>query len=142
MTGERAMSALIAVGANDLRTASDIMTAAPLKGSTIRSDLELRLLRANLAILRASPRAPHLIREAVAVADRHGYVQTVLETAPQLVDQLITDAAHYPYTDNVRSLIAAGIGARKLTQDRPTAAACPTRSPTPKYGCWKPFPNT
>ena len=49
------------------------------------------------------------------MADRYGYVQTVLEAAPQLVDQLISDAAHYPNTDNVRSLISGGIDARKLT---------------------------
>ena len=115
----RVISALIALGAHDHRTASDIMSTAPAQGPTIRSDLELRLLRASIAILQASPRAPQLIRETVAVADRHGYVQTVLDTAPQLLDQLISDAAHYPNTDNVRSLIAAGIHARKRTRGRP-----------------------
>ena len=59
------------------------------------------------------------------MADRHGYVQTVLETAPQLVDQLISDAAHYPNTDNVRSLIAAGIDAHKLTVAGPNRGHLP-----------------
>ena len=109
------ISTLIALGANDHRTAGAIVSTAPPQGPTIRSDLELRLLRATIAIRQASPRAPQLIRETVAVADRHAYVQTVLDTGPQLVDQLISDAAHYPNTDNVRSLIAAGINARKRT---------------------------
>ena len=59
------------------------------------------------------------------MADRHGYVQTVLDTAPQLVDQLISDAAHYPNTDNVRSLIAAGINARKRTVAGPNRGHLP-----------------
>ncbi len=109
----RVISALIALRANDHRTASETLRTAPPQGPTIRSDLELRLLRASIAIVGASPRAPELIRQAVAVADRHGYVQTVLDTAPQVVDQLISDSAHYPNTDNVRSLIAAGVNARK-----------------------------
>ena len=136
------VSALIALGSNDHRTASDILSTAPPQGPTIRADLELRLLGASIAILRASTRAPQLIREAVAVAGRHGYVQTVLDTAPQLVDQLISDAAHYPNTDHVRSLIAAGINARKLTVAGPTAATCPTRSPKQNYEYSKRFPST
>ncbi len=119
------ISALIALGANDHRTASDILSTAPRQGPTIRSDLELRLLRASIAILQASPRAPQLIREAVAAADRQAFVQTILETAPGLVDQLISDAAHYPNTESVRSLIAAGINARKLTVAGPNRGHLP-----------------
>ena len=119
------ISALIALGANDHRTAGDIMSTAPAQGPTIRSDLELRLLHATVAIQQASPRAPQLIRETVAVADRHGYLQTVLDTAPQLVDQLISEAALYPNTDNVRSLIAAGITARKGTAAGPNRGRLP-----------------
>ena len=59
------------------------------------------------------------------MADRHGYVQTVLDTAPQVVDQLISDSAHYPNTDNVRSLIAAGINARKHTVAGPNRGHLP-----------------
>ncbi len=121
----RVISTLIALRAHDPRTASDIISTAPPQGPTIRADLELRLLRASLAILQASPQAPQLIREAVAVADRHGYVQTVLDTAPQLLDQLISDAAHYPNTDNVRALIAAGIDARKRTPAGPNRGHLP-----------------
>ena len=76
------------------------------------------------------------------MADRHGYVQTVLDTAPRVVDQLISDAAHYPNTDNVRALIAAGINARKLTLAGPNRGTRPTRSPRQNYECSKRFPST
>ena len=112
------ISALIALGANDHRTASDILTTTRLRGTTIRSDLELRLLRASVASMQASARAPHLIQGALAVADRYGYVQTVLETAPQLVDHLISDSGLYPKSYNLRSLIAAGVQVRKLSLAR------------------------
>ncbi len=108
------ISALIALAVNDHRTASDVLTTAPLRGMTIRSDLELRLLRASVAVMQDSGRAPQLLREAIGVVDRHGYVQTVLETAPELVDQLIADLGPYPKSQNLRALIAAGVHARKL----------------------------
>ena len=66
----------------------------------------------------------------------------MLDTAPQLVDQLISDAAHYPNTDNVRSLIAAGINARKRCAAGPTAAIYRTRSPKPNYEYSKRSPNS
>jgi hypothetical protein len=68
------------------------LSNTPAGGTTIRSDLELRLLRASVAISQSSPQAPALVRQALAVAERHGYVQTVLDTAPQLVDHVIADS--------------------------------------------------
>ena len=119
------ISALIALGANDHRTASDILSTAPAGGATIRSDLELRLLRASVAIRQASPQAPQLIREAVAVADRHGYVQTVLDTAPQLVSHVISDSHLYPRTKQLAALIAVGLRSRKHTATRSPAEQAP-----------------
>ena len=119
------VSAVIELKANDYRAASDALATAAVQGPTIRSDLELRLLRASIEVMRASPRAPELVRAAVALADRHGFVQTVLDTAPQLVDQLISDSAHYPDTDNLRSLIAAGVDARKPGLRRPRNSRLP-----------------
>ena len=76
------MSAIIALAAGDPEEAAQALTKAPVRGATIRSDLELRLLRASVAISQSSPQAPALVRQALAVAERHGYVQTVLDTAP------------------------------------------------------------
>ena len=52
-------------------------------------------------------------------------MQTVLDTAPHLVDQLIANPANYPNTDNVRSLIVAGINARKRTVAGPNRGHLP-----------------
>ena len=87
-------------------------------GPTTRSDLELRLLRASTAVMQSSHQAPQLVREALAMAGRHGFVQTVLGTAPQLVDYLIAGSAPYPHTDHSRALVAAGLQARKLAAGR------------------------
>jgi hypothetical protein len=52
------------------------LSNTPARGTTIRSDLELRLLRASVAISQSSLQAPALIQQALAVAERYGYVQT------------------------------------------------------------------
>ena len=113
------LSAIIALGAQDPRSAAEALSRAPARGPTIRADLELRLLRASTAVMHDSYQAPQLVREALAIAERHGYVQTVLETAPRLVDHLVSGSTGYASTDNLRALVAAGLQARKLDRDRP-----------------------
>ncbi len=109
----------VLVESKDPQGAAEAMSNAAARGPTIRSDLELRLLRATTAMLQGSRQAHQLVREVLAISDRHGFVQTVLDTAPQLVDHLIADAASYPSTDNLSALIAAGLHARKLAPSRP-----------------------
>jgi LuxR family transcriptional regulator, maltose regulon positive regulatory protein len=89
------------------------LSAAPAEGATIRSDLELRLLRASTAISQSSPQAPALVRQALSVAERHGFVQTVVGTAPQLVEHVISDSHLYPRTRQLTALITAGLQARR-----------------------------
>jgi DNA-binding NarL/FixJ family response regulator len=43
------------------------------------------------------------------VAERHGYVQTVLDTAPQLVDHVICDSHLYPRAKQPTALITPGL---------------------------------
>ena len=81
--------ATIALASENPQGAADYLRDMPDEGSTIRSDLELRLLRASIAIMQGSHQAHRLVREVLVIADRHGFVQTVLDTAPQLVDHLI-----------------------------------------------------
>ena len=109
------MSAIIALAAGDPEQAAQALSNAPAGGVTIRFDLELQLLRASVAISQSSPQAPALVRQALAVAGRHGYVQTVLDTAPQLVDHLISDSHLYPRTKQLTALITAGLRTRKHT---------------------------
>ena len=107
------MAAIIALAAGNPEEAAQALSDAPAEGATIRSDLELRLLRASVAISQSSPQAPALVRQALAVAERHGYVQTVVDTAPQLVEHVISNSHLYPRTRQRTALITAGLRARK-----------------------------
>jgi LuxR family maltose regulon positive regulatory protein len=107
------MAAIIALAAGNPGEAAQALSGAPAEGATIRSDLELRLLRASVAISQSSPQTPALIRQALAVAERHGYVQTVMDTAPQLVEHVISNSHLYPRTRQRTALITAGLRTRK-----------------------------
>jgi len=107
------MSAIIALAAGNPEPAAQALSGAPAEGATIRSDLELRLLRASVAVSQSSPQAPALVRQALAIADRHGFSQTVLDTAPALVEHVISDSHLYPRTKQLTALITAGLKARK-----------------------------
>jgi ATP/maltotriose-dependent transcriptional regulator MalT len=55
-----------------------------------------------------------LVSDVLRLVERHGYVQTVLDTAPLLVDHLVENPDRYPSTENLRRLIAARLATRKL----------------------------
>ena len=107
------MSAIIALAAGNPEAAARVLSSAPAEGATIRADLELQLLRASVAISRSSPQAPALVKQALTVAGRHGFVQTVMDTAPQLVEHLISDSHLYPRTKQLTALITVGLKARE-----------------------------
>jgi LuxR family maltose regulon positive regulatory protein len=113
------MSTIAALAAGNPEQAAQALSSAPADGATIRSDLELRLLRASIAISQSSPQAPILVRQALAVAERHGYSQTIVDTAPQLVEHVIADSHLYPRTRQLTALIAAGLEARKRALSAP-----------------------
>ncbi len=108
------IGAMIALSGPEPHTAARLLERAPADGSTIRSDLELRLLRAGAAIAQGSQHTARLVRRALVVVERHGFVQTALDTAPQLVDHLVSDSIRYDNTEGVRALIAAGLQAREF----------------------------
>jgi LuxR family maltose regulon positive regulatory protein len=107
--------AMIALAGDDPQRAAAALASAPSPGATVRADLELRLLRASVAILRASPESPRLVSEVLRVVERHGYVQTVLDIAPRLADYLIANPGRYPSTENLRRLMAARLAARRVS---------------------------
>ena len=120
------MMAIIALAQGRSREAAQTLTKAPVSGPTVRSDLELRLLRASIAVMETPERSAHLVREVLALAEQHGFVQTVLDTAPRLVDHLISASTSYVSTDNLRALVTAGLESRRLTRSstaRTTVAA-------------------
>ena len=47
------------------------------------------------------------------MAERHGFAQTVVDTAPQLVEHVIANSHLYPRTRQLTALITAGVKARK-----------------------------
>jgi LuxR family transcriptional regulator, maltose regulon positive regulatory protein len=110
------MSAIIALDAEDTDAAAAALSSGPATGETVRSELELRLLHATVATLRGLPDARRVARQAMTIIDRHGFVQTVLDTAPRLVDHLISDSAGYPRSEHMAALVAAGLEARKSTR--------------------------
>ena len=110
------MSATIALSVGNPEEAAQALSSAPAEGATIRSDLELRLLRASIAVSQSSPQAPVLVRQALAVAERHGFIQTVLDTAPQVVEYVISNSHLYPSTRQRTALITAGLRARKRAE--------------------------
>ena len=113
------VSSIVALAGGDALEAESILSSAPATGTTIRTDLELRLLRGTVATLRGWSTARQMVRDALVMVDHHGYVQTVLDTAPQLVDHLISDAAGYPASEHLSVLIAAGLDARKVSRSVP-----------------------
>jgi LuxR family maltose regulon positive regulatory protein len=113
------MSAIITLAAGNPGQAAQALSGAPAEGATIRSDLELRLLRASIAISQSSPQASALVRQALAVAERHGFAQTVVDTAPQLVEHVISEPHLYPRTRQLTALITAGLKARKRAAPAP-----------------------
>ena len=113
------MSAIIALAAGHPEEAAKSLSDAPAEGTTIRSDLELRLLRANIAVSQSSPEASDLVRRALDAVERHGFVQTVLDTAPQLIEHVIANADLYPKTRRLSPLITAGIKARRRAAPAP-----------------------
>jgi LuxR family maltose regulon positive regulatory protein len=121
LPGDRriAMSAITALAAGNAEQAARALSSAPAEGATIRSDLELRLLRASIAIGQSSPQAPALVRQALAVADRHGFAWTVVDIAPQLVEHVISEPHLYPRTRQLTALITTGLKARKRTAPAP-----------------------
>jgi LuxR family transcriptional regulator, maltose regulon positive regulatory protein len=127
LPGDRRMvvSAIIALGAGDPEGAAQALSDAPVRGTTTRTDLELRLLRASVAIMRSSDQAPQLVRQALEIADRQGFAQTVLDTAPRLVDYLVSHSTTYSSTENLRALIAAGMQVPKLAPSRRDSGRLP-----------------
>ena len=114
------MSAITALAAGNAEQAARALSSAPgPREPRSGSDLELRLLRASIAIGQSSPQAPALVRQALAVADRHGFARTVVDTAPQLVEHVISERDLYPRTRQLTALITTGLKARKRAAPAP-----------------------
>ena len=59
------------------------------------------------------------VTRALAVADRHGFARTVVDTAPQIVEHVISEPHLYPPTRQLTALITTGLKARKRAAPAP-----------------------
>jgi LuxR family maltose regulon positive regulatory protein len=76
-------------------------------GATVRSDVEVQLLHANIALVARRPEATRLVRTTLDAAQRRGFVQTVLDTAPLLIEDVISRPHLYPEPANLAPLLSA-----------------------------------
>ena len=120
-TRRAVMQAIIALATGDGGAAARALDSSNGAAPTPRSDVELQLLRANLTLVDRPRDAPPVVRRALTAAQHSGFLQTVLDTAPQLVDDVVARADLYPAAGNLRPLIAAHLDARA------TAGANPRR---------------
>jgi LuxR family transcriptional regulator, maltose regulon positive regulatory protein len=127
LPGDRRLvvSAMIALASENARAAQDLVHDMAPEPATVRAALESRLLQASVALVQNSHQTPRLVREVLAVTHRYGFVQTVLDTAPRLVQHLVSDSAGYPDTDNLAALVNAGLEDRKPTVTRSQTGRLP-----------------
>jgi LuxR family maltose regulon positive regulatory protein len=113
------VSAMIGLAVGKLEEAEAALAGTPPGPGTIRSALERQLLLAELSLAHHSHHAPRLVRDVLDGAALHGFIQTVLETAPRLVDHVITEWDAYPRSAHSSRIVAIAVNAR---QRRPIPA--------------------
>jgi LuxR family maltose regulon positive regulatory protein len=107
------VSAMIHLHTGHPDLAQSALADLPLQPATIRSRLELQLLRADLAVVRHSDDAPRLVRETLDVVQCHGFMQTVLDTAPHVVEHLMSEPDLYPRSAHLETLVGAAVESRQ-----------------------------
>jgi len=80
--------------------------------------MELELLRANVALVAGRRDAPALVRNALDSAQQKGFVQTVLDTTPQLLEHVVSQPGLYPAAEKLRPLLNAYVDAKAVTRPR------------------------
>jgi LuxR family maltose regulon positive regulatory protein len=111
----------LALATKDHALASRFAADLPWAGTVAREDLQLRLLRASLALLDGSPRADRSVTETLSTAAQHGYLMTVLETTPGLADHVIAHPRRYGPADWVSALASASLSSSWQERDGDTS---------------------
>jgi LuxR family maltose regulon positive regulatory protein len=101
------VDAIMALAAGDATKAEQALRPSVVTSSTLRSDVELQLLRANIALVARRPEATRLVRTTLDTAQRRGLLHTVLDTAPLLVEDVISRPHLYPERANLGLLLSA-----------------------------------
>jgi LuxR family maltose regulon positive regulatory protein len=116
---QHVVDAIIALAAGEVDAAEQALDKLVGTELTVRTEVELQLLRANVAVLRSASDTAQVVRRALDNAQRHGFVQTVLDTAPQLLDHVVANPHLYPHSNDLGRLLAAHLDAQKASGARP-----------------------
>jgi LuxR family maltose regulon positive regulatory protein len=101
------VDAIMALAAGDDTKAEHALGSSALTSSTLRTNVELQLIRANIALVARRPEATRLVRTTLDAAQRHGFLHTVLDTAPLLVEDVVSRPHLYPERANLGPLLSA-----------------------------------
>ena len=115
-----ALLARVALAAGDHRAAREHLQATTLSDLTPRQALVHQLLLAAAAIERADPAAAGILGSALQTARSHGFLNTVVTTAPHVAGYLVEHAARLRADPFIERLIAAALEVRAI---QPASAA-------------------
>jgi LuxR family maltose regulon positive regulatory protein len=119
------VSALIQLKVGNPERAQALLGTLPEKPWTIRAAVEWQLLGADLALVQRSRQTARLVREVLDVVEGQGFVQTVLETAPHLVEHLMSEFEQYPRSDHLAAILRAATVDRDLRAAHPQGGSLP-----------------
>ena len=111
-TRRRMLRATAALAAGDHHTAQQHLQAVTLSDLTPRQALVHQLLLAAAAIERADPAAAGILGNALHTARNHGFLHTVITTAPQVTSYLVEHAARLRQDPFIEQLITAALQVR------------------------------
>jgi LuxR family transcriptional regulator, maltose regulon positive regulatory protein len=115
--------ARIALAAGDRQAVPEHLQAAALGDLTPRQALVRQLLLAGAAIERGDPAAGGILGGALHTARGHGFLNTVITTAPQVAGYLVEHAAQLRSDPFVERLVAAALEVRAARPAAPSSRA-------------------
>ena len=113
--------ARIALAAGDRQAVPEHLQAAALGDLTPRQALVRQLLLAAAAIERGDPAAGGILGGALHTARGHGFLNTVITTAPQVAGYLVEHAAQLRSDPFVERLVAAALEVRAARPAAPSS---------------------
>ena len=113
--------ARIALAAGDRQAVPEHLQAAALGDLTPRQALVRQLLLAAAAIERGDPAAGSILGGALHTARGHGFLNTVITTAPQVAGYLVEHAAQLRSDPFVERLVAAALEVRAAQPAAPSS---------------------
>ena len=118
-TDRWAIRTIVALATGEHDRAEVELRSAPASPMLPRDGIVLQLLRAEAALASGRPGAERDVRRALDAAHQRGFLQTVLDTTPRLVEHLATEPDRYVGTEQLVDYVIAwrdsGGGRRERT---------------------------